>query len=128
VIKESLAQPAHQTTRELRGLQLYRDHAEEIRFENGVWLVPSQNDATSVYEVVLGRRGESCECADYERRVRSCKHIAGATIARAKTGICSGCGQRFKHRDLVEVAGDDNLTFFEGDALCHECAIAHGVL
>ena len=42
------------TTRERRGLALWREHASEIVFEGGVWLVPSQYDRTSVYE---GTRG-----------------------------------------------------------------------
>ncbi len=116
-----------QSTRELRGLTLYEEHAEEITFEDGVWLIPSQHDATSLYEVVIGRRGESCVCMDFERRGSACKHIHAAAIARAKTAPCMGCGQRFPRRDLHEV-GDDNLTFFEGDRLCRSCAHSHGVL
>jgi hypothetical protein len=130
MVTTSLAQPAHPSTRESRGLQLFRDHAEEIVFEDGVWLVPSQHDATSVYEVTIGRRGESCECADFEFRGGPCVHIHAATIARAKTASCAGCGGRFRHRELVEVTEDhENLTFFPGDKLCRrECAGSHGVL
>ena len=115
------------TARVLRGQKLYAEHAEEIRFEDGAWLVPSQHDATS-YEVHLGRRGESCECADFERRGGSCKHVVAATIARAKTAPCAGCGGRFRYREL-RPAPADNLTFFEGELLCTEgCATGHGVL
>jgi hypothetical protein len=137
----SLAQPAHSSTpdlehvsgvavRVLRGQKLYQEHAEEIRFEDGVWLVPSQHNATSIYEVHLGRRGESCECQDFEHRGGSCKHVVAATIARAKTAPCVGCGRRFPHRELIEVQEDhQNLTWFVGDRLCVEgCARAHGVL
>jgi hypothetical protein len=83
------------TTRIERGRALYAEHAEEIRFDEGVWLVPSQHDASSVYEVILGYRGESCECADYDHHghEEACKHIVAATIARAKTAPCDGCGQ-----------------------------------
>jgi hypothetical protein len=121
--------PAPTTTREQRGLELYREHADAIRFDAAerVWLVPSQHDSTSVYEVTLGRRGESCECRDHGRRGATCKHIVAATIARAKTGRCDGCGERFPRRDMYEV-GDDHLTFFEGDELCRPCALRHGVL
>ncbi len=119
--------PEHPSTRELRGLALYRDHADEIRFEGGVWLVPSQHDNTSIYEVVIGRHGEVCECADFERRGLACKHIHAATVARAKTRECAGCSGRFRGRDLVEV-GDDSLVFFEGDELCRPCARTHGAL
>jgi hypothetical protein len=45
--KTSLAQDARPTTRErtreLRGIALYEEHADEIRFEDGVWLIPSQH-------------------------------------------------------------------------------------
>jgi hypothetical protein len=115
----TIAQPAHPSTRELRGLALYEEHGTEIWFEDGVWLVPSQHDATSVYEVTLGRRGEFCECADFEFRGGRCLHIYAATIAWAKTAPCSGCSERFRHRDLVEV--QESLTYFEGDLLCHGC-------
>jgi SWIM zinc finger len=127
-IKDSA--PAYPSARELRGLQLYREHAEEICFEDSVWLVPSKSDGTSVYEVVISCRGESCECADHERRGIACKHIVAATIARAKTACCVGCGQRFPHRELVEVQEDhQSLTWFSGDRLCRRgCARAHGIL
>ncbi len=119
------------TTREERGLDLWREHADAIRFDAAerVWLVPSASDGgTSVYEVTLGRKGESCECRDFgfygDRQ--PCKHIICATIARAKTGRCDGCGERFPRRDMYEV-GDDHLTFFEGDELCRPCATRAGV-
>jgi SWIM zinc finger len=125
----SLAHPAPTTTREQHGLELWREHADAIGFDAAerVWLVPSQHDSTSVYEVTIGRKGEGCECADFERRGATCKHIVAATIARAKTGRCDGCGGRFPRRDMHEV-GDDHLTFFEGDELCRPCAVRHGVL
>ena len=129
MIERSVAHPTRLTTRELRGIALYEEHAEEIRFamDLGAWLVPSQrHGGTSVYEVRLGRR-ESCECRDFGRRHESCKHVYAATIARSKTRRCAGCGGRFRGRDMVEV-GDDNLTFFEGDPLCRPCAGRHGVL
>ena len=44
VIETSVAPQALPDTREARGLRLYRDHADAIRFEGGVWLVPSQHD------------------------------------------------------------------------------------
>jgi SWIM zinc finger len=119
--------PAHPSTREQRGLQLYRDHADEITFEDGLWYVPSQHENTAVYEVVIGRRGESCECQDFEYRGGRCLHIYAATIAKAKTAPCSGCGQRYQHRHLTEVPCD-HLTLFEGDLVCPECALAHGVI
>ena len=87
------------STRELRGIALYERHQDEIRFdaEARVWLVPSQNAcATSVYEVTIGRRGDVCECRDFEFRGLPCVHIAAATIARAKTATCAGCSERVR--------------------------------
>ena len=115
-MQQQSSAPAHPSTRELRGIALYEEHAEEIRFEQGVWLVPSQNDATSVYEVVIGRRGESCECVGFEHRGESCKHIHAAAIARAKTTPCSCCGERVPWRFVTTVEEDhDLLTWFPGD-------------
>jgi hypothetical protein len=127
VIKESLARGAYPSTRELRGLKLYEEHGPEITFEDGVWYVPSQHDATSVYEVTLGRRGESCECEDFEYRGGPCLHVYAALVCRAKTGPCAECGRRFRGKDLHPVPEGD-LTYFGGDELCFECAEAHGVL
>ncbi len=126
----SLPAPAKEaTTRVERGRDLYAEHADEIRFDEAdkVWLVPSQSEGTSVYEVTLGRRGESCECADFEFRGGPCLHIFTAVIARAKTATCSGCGDRIRHRDLTEVTEDaESLTWFPGDQLCDPCLHDHG--
>ncbi len=122
--QQSLAQSARPSTRELRGIALYRDHADEIRFERGVWFVPSLSEATTVYEVRIGTKGASCECADHCYRGVPCMHVHAATIAKAKTRVCSGCSGRFRGRDLFEV-GDDDLAYFEGDELCRGCARGH---
>jgi len=129
MIDQSVAQPAPPSTREQRGLALYREHADAIRFDAAerAWLVPSQHDATSVYEVTIGRRGESCECADFEHRGAACKHVFAATIALSKTAACSGCGERHPHRDLLE-ATEDDLGVFEGERFCPPCARCVGVL
>jgi hypothetical protein len=121
--------PTTENTREQRGLALWREHAEEIRYDAAerVWLVPSQHDSTSVYEVSIGRRGESCECRDHGRRGATCKHIVAATIARAKTAACSGCAGRFPRRELAE-AMEDDLGVFEGERYCRPCAYRCGVL
>ncbi len=115
------------TTRISRGIALYRDHKDEIRFERGVWIVPSLSEETTVYEVRLGTKGSSCECADHSHRGVDCLHIHAATVAKAKTRECAGCSGRFRGRDLVEV-GNDSLSFFERDELCRPCARAHGEL
>jgi hypothetical protein len=115
-------------TRIERGRTLFQEHADSIWCRGGVWLIPSENDWTSVYEVRLGRE-ETCECSDWMHRSPEggCKHVVAATLAKAKTFRCEGCGCRFPIRERVEV-GESNLTFFEGDALCRGCARAHGVL
>ena len=124
---KTIAHEAPRSTREQRGIALYEEHGERIRFEGGVWLVPSQGAGTSVYEVTIGRRGDVCECADFEHRGLPCKHIAAATIARAKTAPCSGCSGRFAHRELEEVTEDhSSLTWFVGDRLCPGCVDACG--
>ena len=118
-----------QSTRGLRGLQLFEEHGSEITYEDGIWYVPSQHDGTSVYEVTLGRRGEFCECDDYgyHGHVEPCKHVYAAIICRAQSGPCAECGRRFRGRDLYPVA-DDDLTYFPGDELCYEHARSHGTL
>ncbi|MDP8952726.1 MAG: hypothetical protein M3N18_10920 [Actinomycetota bacterium] len=122
----SLAQPAPTTTRLERGAELYRDHFDRFAYVgDGVYLVPSGSDATSVYEVSL-RGGERCECADHEHRGGRCKHILALRIFKARTGTCEGCGERHRRRDMYEV-GDDHPTFFEGDDLCGPCASRAGV-
>ena len=113
----TIAQPTRPSTRELRGIALYEEHKDEIRFERGVWVVPSLSEATTVYEVRIGTRAASCECADHCYRGVPCMHVHAATIAKAKTRTCAACSGRFRGRDLFEV-GEDDLTFFEGDVLC----------
>ncbi len=63
----SLAHEVREPTRIGRGRRLFEEHRDEIHFEAklGVWLVPSQHDLTSVYEVRLGLR-PSCECKPFE--------------------------------------------------------------
>ncbi len=128
--KTIIAHPAQEPqTRIERGRDLYAEHADEIRFDAAekVWLVPSQHDGTSVYEVSLGRRGESCECRDFEFRGGPCLHIYAATIAKAKTATCNGCGDRFRYPELEEVTEEHNsLTWFVGDVLCPGCLLQHG--
>ena len=57
------------------------------------------------------------------------RHVLAAALVRAKTGVCSGCGRRFRHRQLTECAegNRDWLTYFDGDLLCPACADNAGV-
>ena len=102
--RESSA-PAHPaTTRLERGTQLYRDHFQRFSYAgNGTWLVPSSGtDQALAYEVAL-RDVERCECKDHSFRGSRCAHIIAARIFKAKTGTCASCGERHRHRDMVEV-------------------------
>jgi hypothetical protein len=130
--KTIIAHPAQEPqTRIERGRRLYEEYGDEIVYDRRLrcWLVPSQQeDATSVYEVRLGRE-ETCECKDWEYRSPSggCVHIIAATLTRAKSFRCEGCGERFPNSELFEIP-EGHLTFFEGDALCEECAGWAGIL
>ena len=95
----------------------------------GVWLVPSTSEGgTSVFEVTLSL--ESYECRDHEHRGPGCKHVVAATIARAKSARCSGCGERFPRRRLVEVGPEEASWGYtlEGEMYCEACARRAGVL
>ncbi len=71
------------TTREQRGIALYRDYGEGIeRVYPNVYRVPSCTGATT-YTVHLAPR-ERCDCPDFARRGEACKHLFCATIAAAK--------------------------------------------
>lgn len=126
----SLAHPAHpetptrETCRADRALALYVEHAEEIAysFRAGAYKVPSCTSAAT-YTVRLVPE-LYCSCPDF-RGGGECKHVMAVRVIRKKTSPCFGCGRRFRHRDLFEVPEGD-LTFFEGDRLCRECARKHG--
>jgi hypothetical protein len=124
--KESSA-PAHPSTREQRGLALYRERGDEIKHvRRSVWSVPSCTRA-GVYLVDLV--DGICTCGDMPPAGEVCKHATAATVVRAKTTECAGCGLRSRRRDMVECVEDnhDNLTYFDGDHLCMSCADAAGV-
>ncbi len=86
-----ITQPAPTTTRELRGLELYREKANEITHEGrGVYTVPgcSATQGRGTYTVNLAVFGgkESCDCLDHRHHPEcSCKHLVAVTIHRAKT-------------------------------------------
>jgi hypothetical protein len=123
----TIPEPARTDIRERRGLELYRERGEEIKHVRGsVWSVPSCS-REGVYLVDL--RAGICTCADMPPAGEACKHVMAACIVRAKTGVCAGCGLRFRRRDMVECVEDDHdgLTYFDGDLLCPGCADAAGV-
>jgi hypothetical protein len=125
-----IAHPAHHpNTRELRALDLAEHYFEEIAASHrgGRYTVPSLH-GEHTYDVIYTAREESCSCPDWQFG-HTCYHVMAACIVRAKTGICAGCGRRFRHRELVEcVEGNhDDLTYFDGDLLCPGCADNAGV-
>ena len=70
------------TTRELRGLKLFKEHGHEIEHPYpGIYVVPGCAEGS--YVVHLSPR-ERCECLDFERHHEPCKHIYAASIYRAK--------------------------------------------
>ena len=83
----SVAHGAHPpTTRELRGLRLYRERGDRIEpLGHGKYRVPGCSGGS--YEVDLAVLGDeedsSCMCRDH-RKGRACKHIYAATLYRAK--------------------------------------------
>ncbi len=112
------------TTREQRGLALFRERGAEIAHVRGsAWAVPS-SDATRAGVYLVDLDGHACTCGDRPPAGEVCKHATAATVAHAKSGGCSGGGRRFPRRELLElVEGEhDNLTFFDGDLLCPACA------
>src|SRR5215208_3443571 len=94
----TIPEPATTDSREGRGLALYRERGDEIEHVRGsIWSVPSCT-RPGVYLVDL--RAGICTCGDMPPAGEVCKHETAATLARAKSGVCSGCGLRFRHRDL----------------------------
>jgi hypothetical protein len=88
-------------TREARGLAIYRERGDQIQHVRGsLWSVPSCT-RSGIYLVDL--RAGICTCADMPSAGEVCKHETAATIAHAKSGVCSGCGLQFRRRDMVEV-------------------------
>ncbi len=122
----SLAEPRSLDTRELRALALAERRFEEIArsHRGGLYTVPASGGGS--YEVTYTRDSEACTCKDWEFG-HVCYHVLAVCVVRAKTGVCAGCGRRFRHRELVEVLEEDHLTFYEGDVVCETCADNHGV-
>jgi hypothetical protein len=115
------------TTREERGVRLFRERGEEIAHVRGpVYLAPSEGVDGYFYAVDLG--AGSCECPD---RVRPCKHVFAVGIFRAKSAPCAECRKRFPRREMVEVGPELAACGFdveEGERYCDDCAFERGVL
>src|SRR5215213_12014092 len=97
----SVPEPTRTDTREARGLRLAQERFEEIALSHrgGRYTVPSLHGGHH-YAVTYTARVESCQCKDWDLG-HTCYHILAAAVVRAKTGICSGCGRRFRHGELV---------------------------
>lgn len=86
MIEKSVPAPPPTTTRELRGLALFREHGAEIIHEgHGVYTVPGCSGGTYRVDLAVFGGAETCSCPDHTRHPeRSCKHIICATVYRAK--------------------------------------------
>ena len=118
------------TTREDRGLQLFRDHAGEIeRIGPHLYSVPSCS-GDGVHQVCVREGYEACTCRDFEHRGEEvhCKHIEAAKVWKSRAGECVVCGVHRLMRELVEVQDwHESLTWFVGDILCKGCGRRAGV-
>lgn len=114
-------------TREDRGIALAKERFDAIvKIRPWTWRVPSRSSDGS-YEVNL--KHESCSCPDRPPQGERCLHVHALEYLLKKSGQCTGCRHRFWWRELIEVTEDhESLTFFVGDTLCFECAMATGVL
>ena len=122
--------PSPDSTREQRGLALYREHGHLIeKVAPDFYLVPSQ-DGERFYHVDYVT--ETCDCADHEYRGATCLHIyaVGVKLAKRRASRCSGCGERFPRRQTVEVGSEmvEMGDALEGQRFCRPCARRHGVL
>ena len=119
------------STREHRALALYREHHHEIVLvDTDTYEVPSCT-GSGFYLVEYGGEVESCNCPDFRRHHRPCKHLYAARVVKAKTASCEGCSKRFRHRSLVEVTEENSaftLSAFVGERYCRSCAHNAGIL
>ena len=90
------------SSRALRGVELYREHARRIRpMERGFWSVPSCS-GRKPYAVDLA--SESCTCPDWREQRKPCKHVFAAAIAVSRRGRASGRIDEIRERRAEEVA------------------------
>jgi SWIM zinc finger len=107
--------PAHPSTREARGLELYRRGGIE-RIARDVYRVPSCSGSGS-YDVLYGER-EECSCPDYlYGNGRACKHLLAVGIMHAakRSGVKV-------HTIPAAIAGDP----FAHAAKRRDCSLCFG--
>ena len=66
--------------RKLKGLEIAA--RSKIAFADGVWVVPSQTNATIKYRVKLDPLG--CTCPDFELEQKPCKHVHAARLVQER--------------------------------------------
>jgi transposase len=67
--------------RQAKGLEIAA--RMRLTYENGIWLVPSQNGG-GTYRVVLKKDGNGCTCPQFELTGKDCKHILAAQFVRER--------------------------------------------
>ncbi len=92
-----------QASRALRGLTLFRERGMEIRpLQDGSWRVPSCSEVSRSYAVNLDE--ESCSCADFRNRRKTCKHVFAAVIAASRRGRAVSLMAELRARRAEELA------------------------
>ncbi len=99
--------PAPPSTRELRGLKLYREHGAEIEpLGKGVYRVPGCSGGTYTVDLaVFTDEPETCNCPDYKRQKQTCNHPsdhAGVPRRYPVRATDPGAGAVFVNGELVE--------------------------
>lgn len=90
------------SSRALRGVNLYREHARRIQpTDNGFWSVPS---CSGRKPYVVDLVSESCTCPDWREQRKPCKHVFAAAIAVSRRGRASGRIEELRERRAEEVA------------------------
>ena len=77
---DSSAPPAHHSTREARGLEIYRRGGIE-RIARDLYIVPSRTRRRVEYLVDLEHHG--CQCVDHQKTGGPCLHVYAAMLYRA---------------------------------------------
>ena len=109
--KSIMAHPAQEsTTRIARGRNLFEEHGDEIRFDpaDSGWLVPSQHDLTSAYEVTLDRCAEYCECKKTSSTAR--RRAGACTSSPPRSSVPRPSGVRGVGRDSPTASGSRSWT------------------
>ena len=107
----------------------YIEQLDEELFE-----VPS-SCGKKTYLVQYGGAEEHCTCKSFEFNGNQgpCKHLLMLGIMHARrrrphSFVCCGCSLRLPLSEAFVVYVNDNLTFEEGQLVCRECGLRHGVI